>query len=293
MTQNLILIGIIFTVLSLFIIWLLSGYISTPIILLVDELNEIGRGSYKHPITIHETRDEIGVLSRAFNDMRLNINAREDDLKKSIKEKEILIRELYHRTKNNMQVISSMLSLQSSYEHDEKLSESFEKAQIRIQSMALVHEKLYESKDLSNIRLDEYLMELINLLKNSYGINSSNISLVINLEPITVLIDTAIPLGLILNEIISNSVKHAFQTEKKGEIIIQLLEITSGTIVLKISDNGVGISDNFDYRTTNTLGITTIIGLVESQLNGELSFEHTSGTAWTIQFRDNLYEERI
>lgn len=217
----------------------------------------------------------------------------EDQVKASLREKEILLRELYHRTKNNMQVIRSMLSLQSSYIKDENVLKIFQETENRIQSMALVHHKLYQTKDLSNISLKEYISELGDILLESYSVQSDKVLIVSDMDDVSVLIDTAVPCGLIVNELISNSLKHAFPEDMKGEIRIRLCRTDQGEILIRISDNGVGVPEGFDFRETKTLGLETIFGIGEIQLEGEVIFDTSNGVACQIRFKDTSYEPRV
>ncbi len=217
----------------------------------------------------------------------------EEKIRSSLKEKQILLQELYHRTKNNMQVISSMLSLQSEYTKNKKMTEIFKEMENRIHSMALIHKKLYESKDLSNINMREYIYELMDLLKNSYRISSDRISITYDMTDVHVLIDIAIPCGLILNELISNAFKHAFPKNSKGEINIKLNKTKDGIINLRIADNGTSASREFDLKTNSKLGLKIVLALVEYQLKGNINFNFDNGTVCLIQFKDIFYEARV
>ncbi len=217
----------------------------------------------------------------------------EEQIQKSLAEKETLLRELYHRTKNNMAVIISLLELQAGYVGDERLQKEFVEAQNRIRSMALVHEKLYETRDLSHINLKEYINDLISLIGNSYNISSTQISVSVEIDDVFVLIDTAIPCGLIVNELISNAIKYAFPNEETGQISIQLYRTADGEINIKIADNGVGVHQDFDFRRDGHLGIQNIFILTENQLQGQVTFDTKQGVACHIQFRDIYHKPRV
>ena len=217
----------------------------------------------------------------------------EEKLNSSLKEKEVLLRELYHRTKNNMEVIRSMLVLQSANTRNKLANNVFKEIETKIQTMALVHQKLYQSQDLSKINLHDYFEELSNLLVESYNVSSNKISVILNIDNIFVLIDTAIPIGLVLNELMSNSLKHAFPEEMKGEISIRLFRTDQGDIELHFSDNGVGVPEGFSFSTQETLGLKTMFALVEHQLQGEIHFEVQNGIKSFIRFSDTLYTERV
>ena len=217
----------------------------------------------------------------------------EEQIKSSLKEKEVLIRELYHRTKNNMQVIISMLHLQSRSIEDNNVLQIFGEMENRIKTMALVHEKLYQTKDLSRVDLKEYFNDLLSLLVRSYKELSGGITINTVMDSVSVTIDYAIPCGLIINEIISNCFKHAFSESKKGEIRIGLKSQTDGEIEIRVFDDGVGMPEGFDYREASSLGIQTIVALTEHQLNGKLDLNTDKGTEFQIRFKDTGYQERV
>jgi two-component sensor histidine kinase/ActR/RegA family two-component response regulator len=210
-----------------------------------------------------------------------------------LKEKEALIKELYHRTYNNMQVISSMLSAQTSYVKDEKVKAVFHEMSDRITSMAKVHQKLYQSNNLSSINLQEYIVELSDLLKRSYYGLSDKISFILDLEDEEVLIDTAIPCGLIINELITNALKYAFPNGRMGSIKISLHRIDKENLELQVSDNGVSVSKDFDLKSNRGMGLQIIHDIAEKQLEGKVTFEPENGLKAVIRFKDKLYHKRI
>lgn len=209
----------------------------------------------------------------------------EEQLKESLKEKEILLREIHHRVKNNMQVISSLLMLQEELSENEKVIEMLKDSQNRITSMALIHEKLYRSENLSKIELKEYIDDLVSGLFQSYGINEDKVALNINAENVLLEIDSAIPCGLIINELVSNSLKHAFPKDESGEINIFIRSKNEDMIELLIGDNGVGIPKDLDFRRTESLGLRIVNVLVENQLHGEITLNRDKGTEFKIKFR--------
>ncbi|HBY09382.1 MAG TPA: hypothetical protein DEH22_16970 [Chloroflexi bacterium] len=217
----------------------------------------------------------------------------EDSVRLALHEKEALLRELYHRTKNNMQVISAMLNLESDRSHDKTLQQTLLDMDGRIRSMALVHQKLYQSQNLSSIDLQEYLSELANLMFESYQIEPGRVTLSLETESIPVLIDNAIPCGLIVNEILSNALKYAFPGERKGEIKIRLARLAEHRILIEISDNGVGVPLGEDLRQKNTLGVQMILGIAGHQLDAQVDLDTTKGISWRILFSDNNYHSRV
>ncbi len=171
--------------------------------------------------------------------------------------------------------------------------DSFNDVINKIKAMSLVHQKLYQSQDLSRINLKDYINDLINLLMKSYGVRAETISLNMELENIYVLIDSAVPLGLVLNEMISNVFKHAFSDNEKDEISIRLYKEKDDTINIHLCDNGVGIPDDINLEKVNTMGLQTVFDLVKFQLKGEVTYKVKNGLQWHIKLKDDLHKERI
>lgn len=204
----------------------------------------------------------------------------------SLKEKEALLREIHHRVKNNMQIISSLLRLQSSSLKDQKSIDMYKDIQNRIITMSLIHEKLYNSGDLARINFKEYIRDLATGLFETYGFNTGKIALKINADNVSLGINSAIPCGLIINEIVSNSLKYAFPGEKTGEIKINLHSIEGNHIELLVSDNGIGLPKDMDIDKTESWGLRLISILAEKQLQGELALNRINGTEYNIKFKD-------
>ncbi len=210
----------------------------------------------------------------------------EEQVQQSLHEKETLLRELYHRTKNNMQVIISLLNLQSGGIDDKKTIQILEDTKNRIQSMALVHEKLYKAKNLSQVYLGDYIKDLADALMKSHNGGNEQISLQVDVESIPVSIDTITPLGLVMNELMTNALKYAFPDNKKGDIIIKALMDDDGIIELTFSDNGIGIPESIDFAKAESLGLKMVRTLVELQIKGKMEIETQNGTKFIIRFRD-------
>ncbi|RQV99015.1 PAS domain S-box protein [bacterium] len=217
----------------------------------------------------------------------------EEQIRKNLREKEILIRELYHRTKNNMQVICSLIKLKTSKLKDNQTKEFFKEIETRIYSMALVHQKLLGSKDLSHLNLKDYFDSLLIHLKYSFSELMNEIAIHTEMADVTVLIDTAVPLGLVFTELVSNIVKHAFPDHTGGEIKVQLYRNTQNEIVLEISDNGIGFPKGFDIQKDIHFGLETVIDLVEQQLNGKIDFKSRKGLHCQIVLKEELYKPRV
>jgi two-component sensor histidine kinase len=217
----------------------------------------------------------------------------EAELKKSIEEKMLLLKELSHRTKNNMQVISSFIHLQKRYTNDEKLDGIFNDLITRIQAISLVHQKLDKAQNLSRVNLKQYIPDLLKLIAGTYNLPGKKITVNYEIENIDLLIDLAVPCGLVINEIISNSYKHAFPENRDGIIDVEVKKDKDDLILLSISDNGVGIPKDFDLKHSNSIGVLTIINIIELQLQGTIDYKNSDGLSWNISFKEQWYEERI
>jgi PAS domain S-box-containing protein len=208
-------------------------------------------------------------------------------INKSLREKEIMLQEIHHRVKNNLQVICSLLNLQSKYIDDQKALDMFLESRDRVRSMALVHERLYRSNDLSMIDLSKYVRGLVGGLCRSYKSNRVKIGFHIKVNGCALGIDQAVPCGLIINELVSNSLKHAFPLSWEGNqrIGVSLLASKKSEIILTISDNGIGMPQDLDVEHSKTLGLHLVTILVENQLNGKMKIENRNGTKFRIKFK--------
>ena len=218
----------------------------------------------------------------------------EEQLKASLEEKELLLKEVHHRVKNNLQVIYSIFSLQSQTLKDKQALAIIEESQNRINSMALIHEKLYQSTNLSNIDFAEYIRDLAYYLLASYNVDPHRIETEMTIESIPLHLDSAIPCGLLINELVSNSLKHGFPNQRSGKIYISLgIEDTQGeTLRLKVEDNGVGLPEGFDPTQTTSLGVSLISSLTQ-QLRGTLKFQNNPGASFEITFPKPIERKRF
>jgi PAS domain S-box-containing protein len=207
----------------------------------------------------------------------------EEKIKQSLKEKEVLLKEVHHRVKNNLQVISSILNLQSSYIKDQNTLNLLKESQNRIKSMAFIHESLYQTKDFTSINFSEYVVNLSKNLVHSYSSYDNDIELRLDIDNVFLNLDLAIPCGLIINELVSNSLKYAFPDKAEGEIVVGL-RVEDDNIKLVISDNGIGLPKHIDYRNTESLGLQLVVTLVD-QLNGAIKLDNKRGTKYTIVFK--------
>ncbi|MDZ8026680.1 MAG: PAS domain-containing protein [Nostoc sp. DedQUE11] len=207
----------------------------------------------------------------------------EEKIKASLKEKEVLLKEIHHRVKNNLGIVSSLLQMQCRRTQDPQVAAILRDSQNRIASIALVHEKLYRSEDLADIDFAQYIPDLTTHLFDSYNVSSSQIQLKIQVDNASLDIETAIPCGLIINELVSNALKYAFVDNRQGEIEVKFYQELESTLILIIRDNGIGLPENFDSKKAKTLGITLVQGLVK-QLRGKLEIDCHQGTQFKISF---------
>ena len=216
----------------------------------------------------------------------------EERLKASLAEKEVLLREVHHRVKNNMQIMSSLLNLQTNEIKDPAAVELLKECQSRIRAMALVHEKLYLSKDLANIDFSQYLQSLTLHLFQSYQIHPHSIKLTMNMEKIFLDINMAIPCGLIVNELVSNALEHAFPDGRTGEIRVELFHAEGDKNCLVVSDNGVGFPESLDFRNMETLGMQ-IVDMLVDQLDGRIELDRSQGTSFKIVFEEQKHKPHL
>ena len=216
----------------------------------------------------------------------------EEKIKASLKEKEILLKEIHHRVKNNLQVISSLLKMQAGYIKDPAALDYFKISAQRVKSMALIHEQLYRSADFSKIDFEIYIKKLTTHLFQTFGVNPRSIGIDIKVKNVNLSIDTAIPCGLLVNELVSNSLKHGFTAGRKGTIEIKMEKCKEENYILSVKDNGVGFPENVDFRNTETLGLQLINTLTE-QVEGNIELKQDSGTEFIITFKASDYKKRI
>ncbi len=258
------------------------------------QLKFTGRASVILDITISPV---IGIDGRVTNaviqlvDITERVRA-EEALRASLKEKEVLLREIHHRVKNNMQVISSLLNLQGAQVADPVVKEVFRASQLRIRSMALVHERLYGSGDLSRIDFADYLRKLYAHLGQAFAVASDRIGIRFDLEEIPLDINSAIPCGLIATELIANAMKHAFPEGRRGTVTIGLARAGEGRIRMTISDDGVGFPPQVDFRNTDSLGMQ-IVNLLSQQIEGRVELAAGPGTSFSVDFPEVLYKKRL
>lgn len=240
-------------------------------------------------------RERTAELAIITEELRAEITERkqaEERIKASLKEKEVLLGEIYHRTKNNMQVICSLLSIQSMHITDKRVLTIFEETENRIRAMSLVHQKLYQARDLSRIDLKDYIKDLGDHLLTSYQAKPGRILFHVEGDSIPILIDYAVPCGLIVNELISNSLKHAFPNDRDGEILISL-HVSDDEIEMDFRDNGIGLPKGFDLENCESLGLGLVRDLTKGQLRGETELKEAQGMEFQIRFKQSSYKARV
>jgi len=216
----------------------------------------------------------------------------EDKIRASLKEKEVLLQEIHHRVKNNMQIISSLLNLQTMYvDGDEIALDVLKESQNRVTSMSMIHEKLYQSSDFMHVDIGEYIEKLVTDLLYSYAIPKGQIVPVMDYDNIELNIETSIPCGLIISELVSNSLKYAFPEDRTGEITVSLHDSEDGYILI-VSDDGVGLPENLEFTRTDSLGLELVNNLVD-QIDGTIELDKRNGTKFVIKFNELEYKKRI
>jgi len=206
----------------------------------------------------------------------------EKDLKKSLEERDLMMKEIHHRVKNNLMIIQSLLQLQSKYIKDEDTLNTFRESQNRVKSMARVHQRLYQHEDIQKIDFSSYPRTLALDIFRSYASDPNKINLNVDADDVMLDIDTAIPLGLILNEMISNSLKHAFPKDKHGQVTVRF-HLEGNEYKLVVSDDGIGIPEGLDYENSDSLGLKLIYSLSD-QIEGKVKLDTTNGTKFEITF---------
>lgn len=269
---------------------------------------------------ITEQKKAENYLRDAHDNLEVKVQERTSELLATLQEKELLLKEIHHRVKNNLQMISSLLNLQIPYIKDEESIEFFKESQNRVKSIAMLHEKIYQSKNLHKIDFTDYISNIVTNLFQTYDVDQDRIEYNPNLDDIKLNIETSIPCGLILTELVTNSIKHAFPATygrgpangtfadpaneirgpknkfsgsdgKKGKIWVKL-HSENGKFTLIIKDNGMGFPEGLDFKNTESLGLQ-LVNLLVDQLDGTLELNRKNGTEFEIEFEELKYRERI
>ncbi|MDH3973278.1 MAG: cache domain-containing protein [Deltaproteobacteria bacterium] len=302
MRQSL-LITVIFSVITLFaaimLIVLLLKKMVKPIETLAHTAQAISKGDFDQKANV-SGNDELAYLAGSFNFMtstllenieslEANIEERKEVEKKlvlSLKEKEVLLREVHHRVKNNMQIINSLLNMQIKKMDNKGDIEMVKASQMRIRSMSLIHEKLYKSERLALIDINNYISDLIALLINTYKGLSYNVNFNVDIKETFLDLDLAISCGFIINELITNSLKYGFPDEMKGNIYIKISKKEGDLIEMLVKDDGIGMSPDYDIRNSDSIGLCLVTMLSELQLGGKIELCSEEGTEFRITFKD-------
>ena len=252
------------------------------------------KDNLKNVELIEKHRDRLFYkLSQKVEELEHEIEERkkaEETIKNNLKEKEILLQELYHRTKNNMQVILSMLHIRTRQVTDPELKRILGDLDNKILCMAYAHQKLYESNDLSRLNIKEYVESLIDYLKKRC---MKACTFIVEGEDIFVLIDTAIPCGFVVSELVVNAINHGFTDRESGRVHVQINRSDSNELIIRVADNGVGFPEGFEREKDFKLGLTYIADVVENQLHGTINYKNANGLVWEVIIQEEHYKQRV
>ncbi len=243
-------------------------------------------------LSVHAYSTKRGTFASVLEDISQR-KASEETIRCSLEEKEVLLKEVHHRVKNNLQIISSLINLESSKNQALGTGDVFKDILNRIRSISLIHENLYRSRDLGSIDISVYFSDLINNLTATYDVDPANLSIKTDMEQISIGIDTLVPCGLILNEMISNSLKYAFPDGRNGEISFSLRVLDDDMIEMVYSDNGIGLPEGVNVSELDSLGMKLIRNLTEMQLKGSVEIGSGEGTTFTIRFKGPDHKRRM
>jgi two-component sensor histidine kinase len=230
-----------------------------------------------------ERENLLGQLRTLNAELEEQVRDRTSELSATLTEREVLLQEIHHRVKNNLQVISSLINMQARRLEDASSRDALQECQTRVQAIALIHEKLYQSRDYSRVPFSEYAKSLAANVFGATGVAPTAIALDLEIENLSLAVDKAIPCGLILNELITNAVKHAFPDARQGTVRVELRKAGDREIVLSVGDNGIGMSARFDLANSSSLGLWLVYTLVE-QLEGQVEIFRERGTTLQIRF---------
>ncbi len=265
---------------------LLVGFLRSllvrPITTLRNAVEEFGRGNLTAEIPA-SGRDEVGDLARAFQEMSVNLLRSNNQLQTAIDEKEILLREIHHRVKNNMAVVSSLLNLQAREAKDEGVARVLEDSQNRIRAMALIHETLYKADNLAKVGLEEYTRGLVVQLLRMFGAPQRHIEFSVEAPGVELSVNQAVPCGLIINELVTNALKYAFVDRARGRIRIAARRTGEGVVEMIVEDEGRGFPEDLNWREATTLGLR-LISLMVAQIDGTWELRHGNGTTVVVRW---------
>jgi two-component sensor histidine kinase len=230
-------------------------------------------------------------LGKFNEELEIQVRQRTTELQTSLQEKEVLLKEIHHRVKNNLQVISSLLRLQSETVRDKAIAALFLDSQERVRAMAMVHEFLYKSADLTRINFPAYVDSLVQNLYRTFGLTSSESLPTVEVDDVRLSLDVAVPCGLLLTELISNAVKYAYPDRKWGPVEVRFRDLSKGLFELSVSDHGSGFPKDFDWKKSDSLGLR-LVRLLTEQLQGEIRVENHHGMKFVVTFKDREMHEK-
>lgn len=233
--------------------------------------------------TVNERTKQLEEMNTELTAEIVERKEAERQIRQSLQEKEVLLKEVHHRVKNNLQIITSLLNLQAVEITDPDTREKFRDSMGRVKSMAIIHERLYQTDNLAEVALAEYIDSLTRFLAGTVSGNGGRINIVQEVEDVALPIDMAVPCGLIVNELVTNSLKHAFPDERGGEVKISCSRDVEGVVTLSVRDSGVGLPDDIDPENLSSLGMRLVHNLTD-QLDGSLEFGNDGGAAYSIEF---------
>ncbi|WP_440999167.1 histidine kinase dimerization/phosphoacceptor domain -containing protein [Fodinibius sp. SL11] len=252
----------------------LTRNLTRPINRLLDGIKRIENDDYDHPVSV-ESRDEFGQLTRTFNKLVANI-------KENLREKETLLAEIHHRVKNNLAVISGLLQLESSNVENEHTEQILKNSQLRIQSMATVHEMLYKAHDFNNLSFNDFIKKMVASIHDIYKSAYSELSVEVDVKDIDLNVNQAVPFGLMVNELVTNAFKHAYPDGGSGVVAISFFE-EEGNVVLTVEDEGMGLDSDFSLEESESLGFS-LIKILSQQIDADVTVESKNGTKVTVVF---------
>lgn len=288
---------------SILVLIVFSRLITRHLATIARHVSEYRQDGSLHTLRLNrkERNDELGVLVDALNTLHSSLEealsaerAVKENLEHSLEEKKVLLQEIYHRTKNNMQLIAALLDIQAMSLEEGPARNMLAEMTGRIMSMALVHQKLYESQDLSRLDIGEYIEDLIKEIQINEELDPSRIHFEVSvIHDVILVLDVAIPLGLAINELVTNAIKHAFPEGREGTISIYMVPgKNADELELSIRDNGVGFPNDFNLNRDSKLGLQTVINLIE-QLYGTVYFNNDGGVRCTMTIQKNSYQARV
>jgi two-component sensor histidine kinase len=271
--------------------------LTQPIRALQQFAHRVASGTLSTRLDLH-TDDEIGDLAESLNSMMASLSLSRERLHQSLeeqaslREKDVLLREIHHRVKNNLQMLSSLMRLQSRTATDERTRDILRESGARIRSMGLIHERLYQSENISSIHMPGYLSTLTEELMRVAGPGGTRPQLRLGVADLSLGIDTALPCGLIVTELVQNALKYAFPNGRRGTITISLGRETDGALSLVVMDDGVGLPPGADLTAARSLGMR-LVHMLSDQLHGKLSLRSENGLRVEVSFKESLYRERL